>query len=77
MLDDTRPSTNSVPPLEQVKASLSQQLQQQNLKKMLDEMKSKAKIDIVADAAASAPAATMAPAAPVAPAAPAAEPEKK
>lgn len=78
MLDDTRPSTNTVPPLEQVKAGLSQQLQQQNLKKMLDEMKAKAKIDIVADASASAPAATMAPAAPAAaPAAPAAEPEKK
>ena len=79
MLDDTRPSTNSVPPLEQIKAGLSQQLQQQNLKKMLDDMKAKAKIDIVADASASAPAATMAPAAPVAApaAAPAAAPEKK
>jgi peptidyl-prolyl cis-trans isomerase C len=56
MLDDTRPSTSSIPPLEQIKAGLSQQLQQQNLKKMLDDMKAKAKIDIVAAAPASAPA---------------------
>jgi len=69
MLDDTRPSTATIPPLEQVKAGLSQQLQQQNLKKMLDDMKAKAKIDIVAAAPASAPAAMPAPAA--------AEPEKK
>ena len=74
MLDDTRPGTATVPPLEQVKAGLSQQLQQQNLKKLLDDMKAKAKIDIVAAAPASAPAATPMPAAP-APAA--AEPEKK
>jgi len=71
-LDDTRPSTASIPPLEQIKAGLSQQLQQQNLKKMLDDMKSKAKIDIVAAAPTSAPAATMMPAAPAS-----AEPEKK
>jgi len=79
MLDDTRPSTNTIPPLEQIKAGLSQQLQQQNLKKLLDDMKKNAKIDIVAPAAASAPAMSpMAPAAaPAAPAAPAAEPEKK
>ena len=48
MLDDTRPSTASIPPLEQIKAGLSQQLQQQNLKKMLDDMKAKAKIDYAA-----------------------------
>jgi len=71
-LDDTRPSTASIPPLEQIKAGLSQQLQQQNLKKMLDDMKAKAKIDIVAAAPASAPAVTEMPAAPAA-----AEPEKK
>ncbi|PRC94098.1 peptidylprolyl isomerase [Solimicrobium silvestre] len=71
MLDDTRPSTATIPPLEQVKAGLSQQLQQQNLKKMLDDMKAKAKIDIVA--AAPAPAAVVpAPAAPAADAVPAA-----
>ena len=54
MLDDTRPL--AVPTLEEVKAGLTQQLQQQNLKKMLDDMKAKAKIDITA-APASAPAA--------------------
>ena len=73
MLDDIRPSTASIPPLEQVKAGLSQQLQQQNLKKMLDDMKAKAKIDIVAAAPAPAPAVT----APAPASAPAAEPEKK
>jgi peptidyl-prolyl cis-trans isomerase C len=73
ILDDTRPSTASIPPLEQVKAGLSQQLQQQNLKKMLDDMKAKAKIDIVAAAPASAPVIT----APAPASAPAAEPEKK
>ena len=83
ILDDTRPSTQSIPPLEQIKAGLSQQLQQQNLKKLLDDIKAKAKIDIVAAAPAAsapAPAATLAPAAtpaPVTPAAPASAPEKK
>jgi peptidyl-prolyl cis-trans isomerase C len=83
ILDDIRPSTQSIPPLEQIKAGLSQQLQQQNLKKLLDDIKAKAKIDIVAAApaaSASAPAATLAPAAtpaPVTPAAPASAPEKK
>lgn len=64
MLDDTRPSTASIPPLDQIKAGLSQQLQQQNLKKLLDDIKAKAKIDIVAAAPASAPPAIVAPAAP-------------
>lgn len=91
ILDDTRPNTASIPPMEQVKAVLTQQMQQQNLKKMLDDMKAKAKIEIVGAAApapaapaAVAPAATPAPAetpaAPAAtkePAAPAAEPAKK
>jgi peptidyl-prolyl cis-trans isomerase C len=88
MLDDTRPSTATVPPLDQLKANLTQQLQQQNLRKMLDDMKAKAKIDIVAAAPASTPAATPsastpAPTAtPIAPplapeATPAAEAEKK
>ncbi|PXX45140.1 peptidylprolyl isomerase [Undibacterium pigrum] len=57
VLDDSRPV--AVPPLEEVKAGLTQQLQQKNLKKMLDDMKAKAKIEIKeAPAAASAPAAT-------------------
>lgn len=61
ILDDTRANTASVPPLEQIKAGLSQQIQQQNLKKMLDDMKATAKIDIIA----------VAPAAPATPALPA------
>ncbi|MDE2428119.1 MAG: peptidylprolyl isomerase [Burkholderiales bacterium] len=85
LLDDTRPVT--VPPLEEVKAGLTQQLQQQNLKKMLDDMKAKAKIDIVAaapaapaaPAAASASAASETASAPAssAPASATAEPAKK
>ena len=63
MLDDTRPL--AVPSLEEVKAGLTQQLQQQNLKKMLDDMKAKAKIDITA-APASAPAAATPASAPAA-----------
>ena len=42
-----------------MKANLSQQLQQQAVKKQLDELKAKAKIEIVA-AAASAPSAASA-----------------
>ncbi len=60
MLEDTR--ANPIPTLEQVKPRLSQQVQQQNVQKMLDDMKAKAKIEIVA-AAASATAITPAPAA--------------
>ncbi|BBB64066.1 hypothetical protein UNDKW_5793 [Undibacterium sp. KW1] len=60
ILDDSRPVT--IPPLEEVKSGLSQQLQQKNLKKMLDDIKAKAKIEIKeAPAAASAPAASGAP----------------
>ncbi|MBI1772073.1 MAG: peptidylprolyl isomerase [Burkholderiales bacterium] len=60
VLDDSRPV--AIPPLEEVKAGLTQQLQQKNLKKMLDDMKAKAKIEVkAAPAAASAPAATGAP----------------
>jgi len=74
MLDDSRPIT--VPGFEEVKSGLTQQLQQQNLKKMLDDLKAKAKIEITpAPAAASAPAAS--PAAPATPATPAAAEEKK
>jgi len=56
LLEDKKPI--EAPPFEQVKPSLTQQLQQQNLKKQLDELKGKAKIEIVAApaAAASSPA---------------------
>jgi peptidyl-prolyl cis-trans isomerase C len=68
LLDDSRPI--EAPPLEEVKPVLSQQLQQQNLKKQLDDLKAKAKIEI---AGAPAPAAPATPATPVTPAAPAAK----
>lgn len=58
ILDDTRPET--FPPMEQIKADLTRRLQQEKLTKMLDDMKAKAKIDIVA----AAPAAPAIPAAP-------------
>lgn len=45
LLEDSR--AKAVPPLEQVKPGLTQQVQQQNLKKLLDDMKAKAKIEIV------------------------------
>jgi peptidyl-prolyl cis-trans isomerase C len=65
VLDDSRPITP--PPLEQVKDQLKQQVQRTNLKAFFDDMKAKAKIDIVA-----------APAAPAAPAMPGAvQPDKK
>jgi len=60
LLEDSRPLP--VPPLEKIKPELTQQLQEQNLKKIFDEMKAKAKIEIV-QAAAPAPATTPAPAA--------------
>ena len=47
LVEDTR--QREMQPLEKVKAELSQQMQQQNLKKFFDEMKAKAKIDIVPD----------------------------
>ncbi|MDD5404198.1 MAG: peptidylprolyl isomerase [Sulfuricella sp.] len=55
MLEDSRPM--QVPPLDQVKPQLTQEVQQQQLKGLIDDMKSKAKIEI-----------TEAPAAPAAPA---------
>jgi len=55
MLEDTR--AKAVPPLEQVKQGLQQQVQQQNLKKLFDDLKAKAKIDIVQAPAPAAPAA--------------------
>ena len=45
LLEDSRPKT--LPPLEQIKPALQQQIQQQNLKKFLDDIKGKAKIEIV------------------------------
>lgn len=53
LLEDSRPK--QVQPLEQIKPALRQQLQQQNLRKALDDLKAKAKIEIV-QAPASAPA---------------------
>lgn len=45
LLEDTRPI--EAPPLEEVKPQLSQQLQQQSLKKQLDALKATAKIEVV------------------------------
>ena len=53
LLDDSRPKP--VQPLDQLKAGLTQKLQEENLKKLFDEMKAKAKIEI-AQAPAPAPA---------------------
>lgn len=75
ILDDTR--ANPIPTLEQVKPRLSQQVQQQNLKKLLDDMKSKAKIEVTAAPAVTPPPALTTPAAPAsATAAPAEAPKK-
>jgi peptidyl-prolyl cis-trans isomerase C len=63
LLEDSRPKM--IPPLEQVKPGLQQQVQQQNLKKLFDDMKAKAKIEIVQAAApAIAPAKESKPAVP-------------
>jgi peptidyl-prolyl cis-trans isomerase C len=56
LLEDSRPQV--VQPFEQMKTGLTQQVQQQNLKKLFDEMKAKAKIEI---AQAPAPATKPAP----------------
>jgi peptidyl-prolyl cis-trans isomerase C len=56
LLEDSR--AKQVQPLEQIKPQLTQQVQQQNLKKVFDDMKAKAKIEIAkAPAPASDPAA--------------------
>ena len=60
LLEDTRPI--EAPPLDAVKAQLSQQLQQQNVQKHLDALKAAAKIEMVGTAA-SAPSAAASPAA--------------
>jgi peptidyl-prolyl cis-trans isomerase C len=52
-LIDTR--TKAPPTLEEVKPRLTQQLQEQNLKKFLDDLKAKAKIEISAVAAPASP----------------------
>lgn len=56
VLDDSR--ATPVPELDSVKAQLTQQLQQKNLKKMLDDLKAKAKIEIVGAPAVAASAAS-------------------
>jgi peptidyl-prolyl cis-trans isomerase C len=48
--DDTRLSATDFPTLEQIKPGLTQQLKKQNLKKLLDQMKAAAKIELVATA---------------------------
>lgn len=55
LLEDVKPV--EAPPMEEVKAQLGQQLQEQNLKKQFDALKAKAKIEVsAAPAAAPAPA---------------------
>ncbi|MBI5431144.1 MAG: peptidylprolyl isomerase [Nitrosomonadales bacterium] len=49
MLENTRPK--AIPPFDQVKSQLQQQVQQQNLKKLFDDLKAKAKIEIAQSAA--------------------------
>ena len=74
VLDDSR--AKEAPTLEQVKPRLTQQIQQQNLKKFLDGLKEKAKIEIVGEKAASASAAASAAPASASAAAPAASDKK-
>ncbi|MGC2048993.1 MAG: peptidylprolyl isomerase [Gallionella sp.] len=49
LLEDSRPTM--IPPLDQVKSQLQQQIQQQNLQKLFDDLKAKAKIEIAQVAA--------------------------
>ncbi len=65
MLDDSRPK--EMQPFDQIKPALMQQMQQQNLQKLFDDMKAKAKIEVT-QAPASAPAAEAKPAQTPAPA---------
>ena len=44
MLDDTRAKT--IPPLDQVKQQLQQQIEQQNVEKLINDLKAKAKVEI-------------------------------
>ncbi|BCB27888.1 putative parvulin-type peptidyl-prolyl cis-trans isomerase [Sulfurimicrobium lacus] len=59
VMEDSRPM--QIPPLDQVKPQLTQKVQQEQLKSLIDDMKAKAKIEITA-APAEAPAAPAAPA---------------
>ena len=61
MLDDVRPV--QAPPLEDVKPQLTQQLQQQAVRKQLDTLKASAKIEIAGAASAATSASAPAPAA--------------
>ena len=54
LLEDSKPI--EAPPIEEVKAQLSQQLQQQNVMKQLDALKAKAKVEVVEAPASTAPA---------------------
>jgi peptidyl-prolyl cis-trans isomerase C len=53
-LDDSR--VKEAPALDQIKAELKQKVQQQNVTKLLDDLKAKAKVEIVPVASASASA---------------------
>ena len=55
LLEDSRPK--EVPTFDQIKPALQQQVQQQNLRKLLDDLKAKAKIEIVQAAAPAIPSA--------------------
>jgi len=57
LLEDVRPI--EAPPLADVSPQLAEQLQQQNLEKRLEELKSGAKIEITGSSAAAAPAAAV------------------
>ncbi len=46
VLDDVRPAADSIPPFEQMKASLTQRVQQEDLKKTLEDLKAQAKIEV-------------------------------
>jgi peptidyl-prolyl cis-trans isomerase C len=54
LLEDSKPT--EAPPIEEVKAQLSQQIQQQNVMKQLDALKAKAKIEVVEAPASTTPA---------------------
>lgn len=54
LLEDSKPI--EAPPIEEVKAQLSQQIQQQNVMKQLDALKAKAKVEVVEAPASTAPA---------------------
>jgi len=58
LLEDSKPI--EAPPLEEVKPQLTQQLQQQNVRKQVDALKAQAKIEVV-DASASVPPAPASP----------------